>query len=115
MTKKSQQNNSSISDKNMMVKKQHAILNVDFVNLIPKMLTISSAPVVLGCWLCIFCLLDTTWQQKAVSKALILKNNLTYKFKHQQDPEYICKVRHCAFWLNISIQTATKLKHAKLV
>ena len=49
MAKKSQQNNSSISDKNMLVKKQHAILNVDFVKLIPKMLTISSAPVVLRC------------------------------------------------------------------
>ena len=30
--------------KRKLVKKQHAILNVDYVNTVPKMLTISSAP-----------------------------------------------------------------------
>ena len=50
---------------------------------------------------------------ETVSKVLILKTHFTCKFKHQQDPEHIYKVRDCEFWSNISIQTATKLKHIK--
>ena len=40
-------------------KKQHAILNVDYVNTVPKMLTISSAPAQ-RCLLGIIYQLDTT-------------------------------------------------------
>ena len=50
---------------------------------------------------------------KTVLKALILKINPTDKFKHQQDPEYVYKVKDCEFWWNLSIKTATKLKHSK--
>ena len=51
---------------------------------------------------------------KAVLKDLILKIDPTNKFKHQQDPEYVYKVKECEFWWNLSIKTATKLKHNKL-
>ena len=50
---------------------------------------------------------------KTVLEALILKIDPTDKFKHQQNPEYIYKVKDCEFWWNLSIQTATKLKHNK--
>ena len=50
---------------------------------------------------------------KTVLKALILKIDPTDKFKHQQDPEYVYKVKDCEFWWNLSIKTATKLKHNK--
>ena len=50
---------------------------------------------------------------KTVLKALILKINPTDKFKHQQDPEYVFKVKDCEFWSNLPIKTATKLKHNK--
>ena len=50
---------------------------------------------------------------KTVLKALILKNDPTDKFKHQQDPEYVYKVKDCEFWWNLSIKTAAKLKHNK--
>ena len=43
-----------------------------------------------------------------------MKIDLIDKFKHQQDPEYIYKVKDCKFWWNFSIKTATKLKHHKL-
>ena len=48
---------------------------------------------------------------KTVLKALILKIDPTDKFKHQQDPEYVYKVKDCEFLWNLSINTATKLKH----
>ena len=54
-----QQNTSSTNDKRKLVKKQHAILNVDYVNTVPKMLTISSAPAQ-RCPLGIIYQLDTT-------------------------------------------------------
>ena len=47
---------------------------------------------------------------KTVLKPSIVKDNLTHKSKHQ-DLEYI--YRDCEFCSNISIQTATKLKHNK--
>ena len=50
---------------------------------------------------------------KTVLKALILKTDPTDKFKHQQDPKYVYKVKDCEFWWNLSIKTATKLKHNK--
>ena len=50
---------------------------------------------------------------KTVLKALILKIDPTDKFKHQQDPEYVYKVKECEFWWNLPIKTATKLKHNK--
>ena len=50
---------------------------------------------------------------KTVLKALILKIDPTDEFKHQQDPEYVYKVKDCEFWWNLSIKTATKLKHNK--
>ena len=50
---------------------------------------------------------------KTVLKDLILKINQTDKFKHQQDPEYVYKVKDCEFWWNLSMETATKLKHNK--
>ena len=50
---------------------------------------------------------------KTVLKALILKIDPTDKIKHQQDPEYVYKVKDCEFWWNLSIKTATKLKHNK--
>ena len=50
---------------------------------------------------------------KTVLKALILKIDPTDKFKHQQDPEYVYKVKDCEFWWNLPIKTATKLKHNK--
>ena len=50
---------------------------------------------------------------KTVLKALILKIDPTDKFKHQQDPEYVYKVKDCEFSWNLSIKTAAKLKHNK--
>ena len=50
---------------------------------------------------------------KTVLKALILKTDPTDKFKHQQDPEYVYKVKDCDFWWNLSIIIVTKLKHNK--
>ena len=44
---------------------------------------------------------------KTVLKALLLKINPTDKFKHQQDPEYVCKVKDCEFRWNLSIKTET--------
>ena len=35
------------------------------------------------------------------------------KFKHQQDPEYVYKIKDCEFWWNIPVKTAAKLKHNK--
>ena len=43
-----------------------------------------------------------------------MKIDPTDKFKHQQDLEYIYKVKDCEFWWNLSIKTAIKLKHNKL-
>ena len=51
---------------------------------------------------------------KTVLKVLILKIDPTDKFKHQQDPEYIYKVKDCEFWWNLPIKTPSKLKHNKL-
>ena len=51
---------------------------------------------------------------KTVLKALILKIDPTDKFKHQQDPEYVYKVKDCEFWWNLPIKTATKFKYNKL-
>ena len=45
MAQKFQQSNSSTNDKRKLVKKQRAIQIVDYVNTVPKMLSISSAPV----------------------------------------------------------------------
>ena len=45
MTKTFQQNTSSKNEKKKLVKKQHAMLNVEYVSTVPKMLTILSAPV----------------------------------------------------------------------
>ena len=42
-----------------------------------------------------------------------MKIDPTDKFKHQQDPEYVYKVKDCEFWWNLPIKTATKLKHNK--
>ena len=50
---------------------------------------------------------------KTVLKALILKTHPTDKFKHQQGPEYIYKVKGCEFSWNLSIETAIKIKHNK--
>ena len=45
MTKKFKRNdNSSTNDKRKLAKKQHSISNVDYVNTVTKMLTISTAP-----------------------------------------------------------------------
>ena len=67
-----------------------------------KMLIISSAPVPR-------CSLGIIYQffAKTVLKALLLKINPTDKFKHQQDPEYVCKVKDCEFRWNLSIKTET--------
>ena len=51
---------------------------------------------------------------KTVSKALILKIDPTDKFRHQRDLEYVYKVKDYEFWWNLSIKTATKLKHNNL-
>ena len=59
MTKKFQQNTSSTNDKRKLVKKQHAVLNADYVNTVPKTLTNSSAPV-LRCLVGIIYQLETT-------------------------------------------------------
>ena len=59
MTKKFQENTSLANEKRNLVKKQHAILNVDYVNRVLKMLTISSTPVP-RCPLDISNQLDTT-------------------------------------------------------
>ena len=50
---------------------------------------------------------------KTVLKVLILKIDPTDEFKHQQDPEYVYKVKDYEFWWNLSIETATKSKHNK--
>ena len=42
-----------------------------------------------------------------------MKVDPTDKFRHQQDLEYVCKVKDCEFRWNLSIQMATKLKHNK--
>ena len=45
MSKKFQQNTSSTYDKNILVRKKHAMLNAGNVKTVPKMLTIPSASV----------------------------------------------------------------------
>ena len=50
---------------------------------------------------------------KTVLKALILKIHPTDKFKHEQGPEYIYKVKGCESSWNLSIETAIKIKHNK--
>ena len=66
------------------------------------MLIISSAPVPR-------CPLGIIYQffAKTILKALLLKINPTDKFKHQQDPEYVCKVKDGEFRWNLSIKTET--------
>ena len=48
-----------------------------------------------------------------VLKSLFFKIDPTDKFKHHQHTEYIYKVKDCEFWWNLSIKTATTLKHNK--
>ena len=109
MSKKFQQNTSSTYDKKMLVMKKHAMLNAGNVKTVPKMLTIPSAEMIIRYYLPIR--LDVV--AKTVLKALILKTDPTDKFKHQQHPEYVYKVKDRDFWWKLTITTATKLKHNK--
>ena len=42
-----------------------------------------------------------------------MKIDPTDKFKHEQDSEYVFKVKDCEFWWNLSVKTATRVKHNK--
>ena len=50
---------------------------------------------------------------KAIVKAIILKENPDYKFRHQREPEYNYKVNKTKYWWNIPIQTEIKVLHNK--
>ena len=98
--------------KKVMVKKQHAIPNLDYVNTFNEDVShiISSCPTMSVRY---YLLIRHNVVPKTVLKNLILKTDQTDKFKYQQDSEYIYKVRNFEFWWNFSIQTTTKLKHSK--
>ena len=50
---------------------------------------------------------------KTVYNALICKENPLFKKKDFDIPEYICTEGNCEYWWNVSVETATKIKHNK--
>ena len=50
---------------------------------------------------------------KTVYNALICKENPLFKKRDFDIPEYICTEGNCEYWWNVSVETATKIKHNK--